>query len=137
MTTQVFPGFPYEKRFTKAEVAEITERAARISDAMRDGVAPNGMFLNIPEHLLQLWAVHGALAGVDVIDDLAYIVARPLPNEPGRFEDSVEWILKEDAEKLPKPDQVETEAQTYADAIETKLSPEVRAALIKKLKEGE
>lgn len=137
MTAQVFPQFPYEKRFTQAEVTEITDRSELIADTLRDGVAPNGMILNVPEHMLRLWAVHAALAGVYVDPERAYIVAKKLPDEPGRFVDSVEWILKEDAEDIPGPDVVESEAQQYADAIETKLTPEVRAALIKKLKEGE
>lgn len=134
--SQVF-DFPYDRRFTKEQIAELTSRGEQIADALRDGVAPNGMLLNVPEHMLQLWAVHAALAGVYVDPERAYIVARKLPDQPGRFEDSVEWILKEDAEDLPEPDQVDAEAQTYVDAIETKLTPEVRAALVKKLKEGE
>lgn len=134
--SQVF-DFPYDKRFTRAQITEITARGEQIADALRDGVAPNGMILNVPEHMLQLWAVHAALAGVFVDPERAYIVARRLPDQPGRFEDSVEWILKEDAETVPEPDAVDVEAQTYADAIETKLTPEVRAALIEKLKEGE
>jgi hypothetical protein len=134
--SQVF-DFPYDRRFTREQITEITARAEEIADAFRDGVAPNGMILNVPEHMLQLWAVHAALAGVYVDPERAYIVARKLPDQPGRFEGSVEWILKEDAETISAEDAVESEAKTYADAIETKLTPEVRAALIKKLKEGE
>jgi hypothetical protein len=133
--SQVF-DFPYDRRFTREQIAEITARGEQIADTLRDGVAPNGMILNVPEHMLRLWAVHAALAGMYVDPDRAYIVARKLPDQPGRFEDSVEWILKEDAETLPPPDNADVEAQQYADAIDNKLSPEVRAALIKKLKEA-
>lgn len=129
--TPVF-DFPYDKRFTREEIAEITARSERIKEAMRDGVAPNGYILNVPEDMLALWAVHNALAGLDVHDDLAHIVAIPDPEGP--FTDSKKWVLKEDAEKLgPTP---EEEAAKYTAALKKELSPAAQKILAEQLKES-
>jgi hypothetical protein len=126
---QIFEAFPYDKRFTREEIAEITERSERIAEAMRDGVAPNGYVLNVPEDMLKLWSVHNALAGMDVHEDLAYIVSRP--SKDGPFTDSMEWVLKEDAEKAgPTP---EEEAAKYAAALKAELSPAAQKILAKEL----
>lgn len=129
---KVFEAFPYDRRFTREEIAEITDRSERIKAAMRDGVAPNGYTLNVPEDMLALWAVHNALAGMEVHDELAYIVAIPDPEGP--FTDSTKWVLKEDAEKLgPTPEQ---EAAKYTEALKKELSPEARQILADQLKES-
>lgn len=128
---KVFEEFPYDKKFTRAEIAEITARAERITAAMRDGVAPNGYILNVPEDMLQLWGVHNALAGMDVNPDLAYIVA--VPSKQPTFVDQMDWVLKEDAEKaVPTP---EEEAAKYSAALIKELSPEARQILADQLKE--
>ncbi len=128
---EVFADFPYDKRFTRDEIAEITARSERICAAMRDGIAPNGYVLNIPEDMLQLWSVHNALAGLEVIDELAYIVA--VPSKDGPFTDSMEWVLKEDAAKKgPTP---EEEAAKYSAALKKELSPAAQQILAEQLKE--
>lgn len=126
---KVFDAFPYDRRFTREEIAEITGRAERIAAAMRDGVAPNGYILNVPEDMLQLWSVHNALAGMDVHDELALIMSRPCKEGP--FLDSMEWVLKEDAERDgPTP---EEEAAKYSAALMKELSPEARRILADQL----
>lgn len=128
---QVFSEFPYDKRFTREEIEEITTRSERIAEAMRDGVAPNGYILNVPEDMLKLWSVHNALAGMDVHDDLAYIVSRPAKDGP--FTDSMEWVLREDAERdAPTPQE---EAGKYLAGLKAELSPAARQILADQLKE--
>lgn len=130
---QVFEAFPYDKRFTREEIAEITARAERITAAMRDGVAPNGYILQVPEDMLQLWAVHNALAGMEVHDELAYIVS--IPSKDGPYTDSMQWVLKEDAEKhAPTP---EEEAAKYLAGLKKELSAEAQQILADQLKESQ
>lgn len=129
---QVFSEFPYDKRFSREEIAEITARSERIKEAARDGVAPNGAIMQLPEDMLALWSVHLALAGLDVHDELAHIIAIPDPEGP--FTDSKKWILKEDAEKLgPTP---EEEAAKYTAALKKELSPAAQKILAEQLKES-
>jgi len=80
---QVFPNFPYDRKFTRAEIAEILAKAKRLGDAMRDGLAPSGHTLYIPGDIFEMWMVHGALAGCDVDQDAAFIRARKLPDASG------------------------------------------------------
>lgn len=134
MPNSVFPNFPYDRRFNKHEIAEITERSERLADHMRDPMAPTGMPMGIPEDYLRLLSVHCALAGLDThTDERQYIVAKKLPDETGRYADSVEWVLKTDATPEVEQSLIEAEAQKYADAMETQLTPEVRAAIIERL----
>src|SRR4051812_42986581 len=91
----VFPQFPYERKFSREEIhGDILPRSKRLGDAMRDGVAPSGHTLYIPGDIFEMWMVHAALAGCEVHDDLAYIRARRLPDQSGRLEDAVQWVLK-------------------------------------------
>lgn len=122
----VFPDFPYDRRFTRAEIAELTDRAEKIADALRDGVAPNGATLYLDESMLQLWAVHAALAGVYVDPDRAYIVAVPLEPQSGQFADAVEWVLKEDLPEGYTEEKAEAEARQIVSSLTDKLAPEVR-----------
>ncbi|AFR48012.1 phage gene 29 protein family protein [Gordonia sp. KTR9] len=126
MGDRVFADFPYDRRFTKEEIAEITARAEKIADAMRDGVAPNGAILYIDESLLQLWSVHAALAGVYVDDDRAYIVSVKIPDQAGQFADSVEWVMREDLPEDHSETQADAEARQIVNALTERLSPEVK-----------
>lgn len=125
---QVFPNFPYERKFTVEEIhGDILPRAKELGDAMRDGMGPNGSVLYIPGDMFELWMIHAALAGCTVDESKAYIRARRKPDAV--FEDAVEWVLK----KEDTPEQVEAdadaEAEAYINAIDTQLRPEVAAAI--------
>jgi hypothetical protein len=132
---QVFPEFPYDRKFTRAELDEITDEARKLADAMRDGQAPNGATLWIDESMLQLWCVHGVLAGVRVHPDLAYIVAIKQPDQHAVFEDSVQWVLREDAPEID-PEQDEAEAERIATALTQRLPDEVRRLVAQKMTEA-
>ncbi|URP21175.1 hypothetical protein SEA_FRANCOIS_23 [Gordonia phage Francois] len=126
MSEKVFANFPYDRKFTREEIAELTDRAGAIADALRDGVAPNGAVLYLEESMLQLWSVHAALAGVYVDPDRAFIVSVPLPDQSGQFEDSVQWVLREEAPAAPDAEEVDAEAQQIVAALNDRLSPQVR-----------
>lgn len=124
----VFPQFPYERKFTREEINEdILPRAKRLGDLMRDGMGPNGATLYIPGDLFELWMIHGVLAGAD--GGKAYIRSRRLPEESGRFADSVEWVVIKDDTPEQRQADADAEAQMYVDAIEQNLRPEVRDAI--------
>lgn len=126
----IFPGFPYKRRFTEAEIqGDILPRAKRLGDAMRDGVAPTGATLFIPPDLFEMLMVHAALAGCDVDESKAYIKARKLPDAHGRFADAVEWVLKEDYTPVMESEDAEREAQRYVTAINDTLDPQVADAI--------
>lgn len=93
---KVFPKFPYDRKFTKAELDEIFARQDRLCAGFRDAVGPNGWGLGLPEDHLQLLMFHGALVGADVDEDRAFIRARRLPDETGRLVDAVEWVVIKD-----------------------------------------
>lgn len=129
----VFPNFPYERKFTKEEIhGDILPRAKAFGDLMRDGMGPNGAVLFIPGDVFELWMIHGVLAGAD--GGKAYIRSRRLPEQSGRFQDAVEWVLiKEDSPEQRAAD-ADAEAKRYVDAIEANLRPEVRAAIRRRFK---
>lgn len=131
----VFPNFPYERKFTKEEIhTDILPRAKAFGDLMRDGMGPNGAVLFIPGDVFELWMIHGVLAGAD--GGKKYIRARRLPEQTGRFQDAVEWVLiKEDTPEAIRED-AEREAQMYVDAIDTNLRPEVRAAIRRRMRDA-
>lgn len=126
MNNTVFPEFPYEKRFTRNEIQEITEESEKLADAMRDGVAPNGAVMYLDESLLRMWCVHGVLAGVRVDPDLAHIVAVKIPDTTGQFADSVEWVLRGDLPSDYDEAQAEAEAQKLAKAMRERMPEKVR-----------
>lgn len=127
---QVFPQFPYERKFTREEIhGDILPRAKALGDAMRDGMGPNGATLYIPGDVFELWMIHGALAGVVVDESKAYIRRRRLPDQSGRFADAVEWVVKKDDTAEARAADAEAEAQQLFDAMENNLRPEVRAAI--------
>ncbi|OHU29612.1 hypothetical protein BKG74_03535 [Mycobacteroides chelonae] len=129
---EVFPEFPYDRKFTRAEIDEIADEARKLADAMRDGQAPNGATLWIDEGMLQLWCVHGVLAGVRVHPDLAYIVAVNKPDQHLQMESSVEWVLREDASEADL-NQDEHEAERIATALTERLPDEVRRLVAQKM----
>lgn len=129
----VFPNFPYERKFTREEIHnDILPRAKAFGDLMRDGMGPNGAVLFIPGDVFELWMIHGVLAGAD--GGKAYIRARRLPEQSGRFSDAVEWVLiKEDSPEQRAAD-ADAEAKRYVDAINANLRPEVRDAIRRRFK---
>lgn len=136
MSEAVFPNFPYERKFTKAEIAEITEEAEKLADAMRDGVAPNGAVMYLEESMLQMWCVHGALAGVRVQPEKARIVAVKIPDATGQFADSVEWKLRADLPDDHDEQEASAEASKIADALKSRLTDSQRAQVAQALATG-
>lgn len=130
---QVFPNFPYERKFTKEEIhTDILPRAKAFGDLMRDGMGPNGAVLFIPGDVFELWMIHGVLAGAD--GGKKYIRARKLPEQSGRFADAVEWVLIKDDTPEKIREDAEREAQMYVDAIDNNLRPEVRDAIRRRMR---
>lgn len=128
----IFPNFPYAKKFTREEVADITRRAAVLSDLMRDGVALTGAGMFIPEDIFQLWMVHGVMAGAD--GGQPYIRARKIPDEHGALADRRDWVLiKEDTPEAREED-TEREAEAELARMADRLRPEVREAVIRRFR---
>lgn len=130
---KVFPKFPYDRKFTKAEVDVILARQDRLCAAFRDAVGPNGWGLGLPEDHLQLLMFHGALVGADVDDEKAFIRARRLPDQSGRLVDAVEWVVKKEDTPRARSRDARREARARAKEID-ELDPDVRDALIDMVK---
>lgn len=126
-TDMVFPAFPYEKKFTRDEIADILARAKVMGDLMRDGVGPNGANLFIPGDLFELWMIHGVLAGAD--GGQAFIRSRRLPDADGRLADAVEWVVLKDDSAAARAADTEAEAEAIYSAMTENLRPEVRVAV--------
>lgn len=124
-------NFPYHRKWTKAQLDEILARKDGIAAAMMDAVGPTGQIVYIPDDLRHILALHLALAGAEVRDDLAYITAKIRPDEPGMFADTREWLLKSEYKPGPPPaDETTAKAKAAADQIRRQLTPEVRAAVV-------
>lgn len=136
---KAFPNFPYERKFDAVEQEIIFARQQRLTEAFRDAMGLQGWSLGLPEDHLQLLMFHGALAGVDVNPQYppfdpdtgrgAFIRPRRLPDEQGRYVDSVEWVLtKEDTPKDRATD-ARREARVHMNLVD-ELNLDVRDALI-------
>lgn len=144
----LFPGFPYERAFTKAEQEVIFARMPRIAETLRDAMGPQGWGLGMSEEFLQQLALHQALAGVDA--DTTYPLfdpatgagafIRPVRNVSGLYVDSIKWqIIKQD-----EPGDREADAKAEAEArlevlrerAMSEASPEVRDAMRELMVEG-
>lgn len=134
------PGaqFPYERKFTAAEIAVITARQQRLTEAFRDAVGIQGWAIGLPEDLLQLLMFHGAMAGVDVdptyppfdpdIGRGAFIRPRRMPDQSGRYVDAVEWVLCSEDTPRERARDARREARAHVNALGD-LDPEVREAI--------
>ncbi|WP_374159070.1 hypothetical protein ACEWX3_07560 [Mycobacterium sp. G7A2] len=125
-------SFPYRRKWTKAQIGEILARHERLADAMTDAVGPVGQALYLPPDMIHILALHLALAGGEVRDELAYIVSRPLPVDRNKlaFADAREWVLKQEYEPgPPDPNETAAKAKAAADQIKRQLTPEVAQAL--------
>lgn len=122
----VFPNFPYDRRFTREEIAEILERAKVIGRAMRYGQGPNGAILALPPDIFELWMIHAALAGVTVDEDAAYIRPRVIPD--AMVGDAVQWVLKKEDTQAARDADLQREAAARVAELEA-LDPKVRAAI--------
>lgn len=124
---QVFPNFPYDRKFSRAEIAEILQRSETIGRAMRYGQAPNGAILAIMPDLFELWMIHAALAGVTVDENLAYI--RPRIVHDAMVGDAIEWVLKKEDTPEALQRDLAAEAAAHAAHIES-LDPKLRDAVV-------
>src|SRR5688572_2972244 len=93
--------FPYRRKWTKVELDEILDRKDRLVEAMTDAVGPSGQALYLPPDLVHIMALHVALAGGEVREELAYIVAHVRPDESGMFQGAREWLLKKEYTPAP------------------------------------
>lgn len=130
----LFPNFPYARKFTQAEQEIIMGRQQRLTEAFRDAVGIQGWVLGLPEDHLQLLMFHGALAGVDVDPDYpadrAFIRPRRIPDRERQFVDAVEWVLTKDDTPRARHRDARREARAHMNALEQQLDPAVRDALI-------
>lgn len=127
---QVFPNFPYQRRFTQAETVDIRTRAEAFGRLMRDPLLLTGGQGFIPEDIFQLWMVHGVMAGAD--GGTPYIRGRTLPDEHGALADRTEWILLKDDTPTARAEDAEREAEAHIASMESNIRPEVRAAIRRK-----
>jgi hypothetical protein len=124
---RVFPNFPYDRVFTRAEISEILDRSKVIGRAMRYGQGPNGAILAILPDLFELWMIHAALAGVTVDENLAYI--RPRVKPDAMVGDAVEWVIKKQDTPEALARDLAEEAAAHAEQIEA-LDPKLRDAVV-------
>ena len=123
--------FPYRRKWTKVETDEITARYMKIADAMTDAVGPAGQVMYVDPSSLHNLAFHLALAGCQVVEELAYIVP-VLIHSDGAPVDFHDWKLKSEYQPAPpNPDEVKRKAEAAAETIKRQLPPDVRAELIR------
>lgn len=129
--------FPYRRKWTKEQLDEILDRKDRLVEAMTDAVGPTGQMLYLPPDMVHIMALHIALAGGEVREELAYIVSRLRPAGEVMFADTREWLLKQEYKPGPAPaDETAAKAKAAADQIRRQLTPEVTAALTQILADG-
>lgn len=135
--------FPYRRKWTQEQLDEIFSRHVRLVEAMTDAVGPTGQVIYVPPDMLNILALHLALAGGEVQDRLAYIVGKPYvrpaeDDSPNRensnqrvyFDDVREWVLRSEYEPgPPDPDETAAVAKAAAEKIRRQLPPEVMAQL--------
>ena len=122
---------PYEGAFTAEEIAEVLARKDRLMRYFRDAVKPDGTILGIDDASLQLLVLHAVLAGVTQDDELALIRPRVLPDEAGRLEDAVEWVVKRDDSPKARARDAEEEARRRKAAMDVQkaqMTPEAQEA---------
>lgn len=127
--------FPYRRKWTQEQIDEILDRKDKLAAAMTDAVGPVGQQLYIDASHLHVLALHLALAGADVHDELAYIVAEII-NSPGAPADFHHWHLRADYQPpAPDADEIQRKAAAAADQIRRQLSPEVRREVLEMMRE--
>lgn len=128
------PEFPYADVFTGEEIDAALARKDRLMLLARDAVKPDGTILGIDEATLQLLMLHLALTGLDDTPDReerALIRAKRLPDQTGRYVDSVEWIPKHNDTPEARRADAEEEARRRKAAMDVhmaQMTPEAREA---------
>lgn len=138
----VFPGFPYAREFTKAELEVLFARWDRLKETLRDAIGPQGWGLGMSEDFLQQIALHQALAGVDVDPtyppDVAFI--RPVRNPEGLHVDSIKWVLTKHDKPGDRARDARREAKARLEALRERAMQEapedVREAMRELMLEG-
>ena len=144
----VFPGFPYEKQFSKAELEVLFARMDRVAESLRDAVGPQGWGLGMSEDFLQQIALHQALAGVDL--DTSYPLfdeatrtgafIRPQRNVEGLYVDSQVWVVIKHDKPGDRARDAKAEAKARLAAVREQAmrsaAPEVRDAMAELMAEG-
>lgn len=132
--------FPYRRKWTQAEVDELTGRIEKLREAMTDMVGPSGVVMYIDAGSIAHIATHLALAGADLYpidDDRVYIWPDVKKDNSGIFDSMIEWRVKKDHQP-PEPQPIDPEtvraaAEAARAEIMAKLPREVREALIPQL----
>lgn len=144
----VFPGFPYEREFTEAELAILFPRWERLKETLRDAIGPQGWGLGMSEDFLQQLALHQALAGVDVDNTYPPVdegtgrgaFIRPQRNIDGLYVDSIKWVLTKKDKPGDRAADTKREAQERLKALKARAmqdaDPEVREAMRELMAEG-
>lgn len=133
--------FPYRRKWTQAEIDELTARIEKLREAMVDMVGPSGVLMWIDAGTIAHIATHLALAGADLHpldDDRTYIWPEKKPDASGIFDSMIEWRVKKDHRPPPPPTEDEQkriaeEAAAAREQINRQLKPEVRELLIRNL----
>jgi hypothetical protein len=125
--------FPYRRRWTQAELDEVYERFEKIRTVLTDVVGPSGQVMYIDPGTVAILALHAALAGCDVDDDLAFIEVRIRNDEHGVFQGVHEWRVKGEfaPNDLPEDPKI---AKARAAELRAQLRDEVDPAVLNELK---
>ncbi len=133
----VLPNYPYLNKFSHEQTAAALDRKDRLVEAMTDAVGPDGTMIAIPTDMLHILAFHMAFAGCDVINELALIESRVVPNQANdndyglQWSDWREWRAKGEFGETTDDDTptAAEEAKQIAAQLRSEFSPDVRAAL--------
>lgn len=124
--------FPYRLKWTKEMVDEVLGRFERIKDTMTDVVGPSGQRMYIDPSIVAILALHQALAGARIDDDVALIESRLRADRYNMFEHVREWRVKGDFDDDDEPEdqaEIQARAQRLRKEMRENVDPDVLEAL--------
>jgi hypothetical protein len=131
-------SFPYRRKWTEAELDGVYARFEKIRTVLTDVVGPSGQIVYIDPGMVAILALHAALAGTDVDDELAFIEHRIRSDDYGLFQDVHEWRVKGEFHPDDKPEDpavAKAKAAELREQLRKEVAPDILSALRQQLAE--
>lgn len=128
--------FPYRLRWTQELVDEVLTRYEIIKDTLTDIVGPSGQRMYVDPSITAIQALHLALAGTTIDEDLALIESRLRPDRYNMFEHLREWRAKGEFDDDDEPvtrEEIEARAEQLRKEMREQVDPDVLDALEDKI----
>jgi hypothetical protein len=124
--------FPYRLRWTQELVDEVLTRYEVIKDALTDIVGPSGQRMYVDPSITAIQALHLALAGGTLDEDLALIESRLRPDRYNMFEHLREWRARGEFDDDDPPvtsEEIKARAEQLRKEMREQVDPDVLDAL--------